>query len=143
MKTCFSMIVLTLVIALATGCANNQSAIEIPKDAAEIVVAFSWKGIEACTHESPEIRVANVPDGTETLWVKLANITLPEWNQGGGKVDYDGSERIPPGALDIGYNGPCPPPGQAHKYEFSVMAMDAEDAVIGFGKDRQPYPPKN
>ena len=142
MKKRYALFVLTVVTTLAVGCANNQNKIEIPKDAARMGVAFSWEGIEACTHTSPEIRVTNIPDGTEVLEVKLTNLDVPEWNQGGGKVEYGGSELIPAGALDIGYNGPCPPPGQTYKYEFSVLAMDAEDGVIGFGEARQPFPPK-
>jgi phosphatidylethanolamine-binding protein (PEBP) family uncharacterized protein len=142
MKKRYPLAVITLIIVLAFGCANNQNKIEIPKDAAKIVVEFSWEGIAACTHDSPEIRVTNIPDGTEVLDVKLTNLGVPEWNQGGGQVKYDGSEFIPAGALKIGYNGPCPPPGQTYKYEFSVVAMDAENSVIGFGKARQPFPPK-
>ena len=49
---------------------------------------------------------------------------------------------IPAKALDIGYNGPCPPPGQRQKYEIWVMAVDAEKTIIGFGKARQFFPPK-
>lgn len=143
MKKRYALFIFTLVITLAAGCTKNQNTIKIPKDATKIVVEFSWEGIEACTHDSPEIRVSNIPDGTEALLVKLANVNVPEWNQGGGKIDFNGSAIIPAGALKIGYNGPCPPPGQTYKYEFSVMAVDAEDVVIGFGKARQPFPPKN
>jgi phosphatidylethanolamine-binding protein (PEBP) family uncharacterized protein len=67
---------------------------------------------------------------------------VPAWNHGGGKVAHDGSGVIPAGALKLGYNGPCPPPGQRHKFEFSVMAVDAAGTIIGFGKARQSFPPK-
>ena len=135
------MFMLTAVICFTAGCAKDLNQIKIPKDAAKMVVDFSWQGIQACTHRSPKIRVSNVPEGTHELWVKLKNINLPEWNQGGGKVKHDGSGVISAGALTLGYNGPCPPGGR-HKYEFSVMAVDAEGVIIGFGKARRAFPPK-
>ncbi len=104
-------------------------------------VDFSWVGIQACSHESPEIRVSNIPEGVEELRVKLKNISLPEWNQGGGKVKHDGTGVIPAGALTLGYNGPCPPGGRL-KYEFWVMAVDAQGVIIGYGKTRRAFPPK-
>ncbi|MBC2712178.1 MAG: phospholipid-binding protein [Desulfosarcina sp.] len=141
MKSMLSIGILVAVIILAVGCATNPNRIKIPKDATKMDVDFSWEGIKACTHESPEIRVSNVPDGTEELRVKLKDIDVPAWNHGGGRVRHDGSGIIPAGALNIGYNGPCPPDGR-HKYEFSVMAVNTEGVIIGFGKDRQSFPPK-
>ena len=140
MKKWVPILILAAVLSFTVGCAQNHNQIKIPKDAAKMAVDFSWEGIQACSHESPEIRVSNVPEGTEELRVKLNDITLPQWNQGGGKVKHDGSGIIPAGALKIGYNGPCPPSGR-HQYEFSVMAVNAEGAIIGFGKVRQPFPP--
>ena len=84
----------------------------------------------------------HIPDGTVELQVRLKDIDLPEYNNGGGSVKSDGSGIIPTGALTLGYNGPCPPPGSRHKYEFSVMAKNAEGVIIGFGKSRQLFPPK-
>ena len=142
MKKRTSLAILAAAIVLTAGCAGNPDQVKIPKDAAEMTVAFSWEEIDACTHESPELRVSAVPDGTAELRVKLKDISLPEWNHGGGQVKHDGSGVIPAGALKLGYNGPCPPSGR-HKYEFSVMAVDADGAIIGFGKAVQLFPPKN
>ena len=145
MKKCFPLFMLTLALFLCFGCTKNhnrEEPIVIPKDAAKMEVAFSWEGVEPCTHVSPEIQVSGIPAGTKRLLVKLKNITDPAWNQGGGDIEHDGSGVIPSNALDIGYNGPCPPPGQRQKYEFRVMAVDAEGSIIGFGKTRESYPPK-
>ncbi|WP_319523196.1 hypothetical protein [uncultured Desulfosarcina sp.] len=145
MKKSFPLLTLALVLLLSFGCSkkqNSEEPIVIPKDAAKMEVAFSWEGVEPCTSDSPEIRVSGTPAGTKRLLVKLKNITDPAWNQGGGDIEYDGSGVIPANALDIGYNGPCPPPGQRQKYEFRVMAVDAEGTIIGFGKARESYPPK-
>jgi hypothetical protein len=145
MKKCFPLLTLTLALLLSFGCTkkqNREEPIVIPKNAAKMEVVFSWEGVEPCTHESPEIRVSGIPAGTKRLLVKLENISDPDWNQGGGDIEHDGSGVIPASALDIGYNGPCPPPGQRQKYEFWVMAVDAEGAIIGSGKARESYPPK-
>jgi phosphatidylethanolamine-binding protein (PEBP) family uncharacterized protein len=131
-----------MLVLLSIGCAKDQNRIIIPKDAAEMQVDFSWEGIEACTHESPEIRVADIPEGTVELRVRLKDISLPAYNQGGGSIKHDGSGIIPAGALKTGYNGPCPPPGARNNYEFSVMAVDAEGVIIGFGKSRRSFPPR-
>ena len=141
MKKITPLAILIAAIVLIAGCANSPDQIKIPRDAAEMTVEFSWEGIAACTHESPELRVSPVPDGTTDLRVRLKDISLPEWNHGGGQVKHDGSGVIPVGALKLGYNGPCPPSGR-HKYEFSVMAVDADGVIVGFGKARHVFPPK-
>jgi len=145
MKKSTLLLILGLAILLPIGCAkkqNQEDRITIPKNAAKMEVDFSWEGIEPCTPDSPEIRVSAIPDGTRRLLVRLKNISDPDWNQGGGDIEHDGSGLIPAKALDIGYNGPCPPPGQRQKYEIWVMAVDAEKTIIGFGKARQFFPPK-
>jgi phosphatidylethanolamine-binding protein (PEBP) family uncharacterized protein len=142
MKRLVPILIVTTAIALTVACTQNPSQIVIPKNAAKLKVTFSWQGIKACTHDSPRIRVSGIPQGTRTLEVKLTNIDVPAWNQGGGRVANDGSGIIPAGALKIGYNGPCPPPGEQYQYEFSVMALDEHGAIIGFGKARQVFPPK-
>ena len=142
MKKDILIFLMTALVVLTVGCAKDPNRLVIPKNAADLTVDFSWKGVRACTHESPEIRVARVPDGTVELEARLKDITLPAYNNGGGSVEYDGSGIIPAGALNVGYNGPCPPPGSRHKYEFSVIARNAQGEIIGFGKSRQSFPPK-
>jgi hypothetical protein len=129
-------------VNLLCGCAGNPKKIEIPKDAAKMEVAFSWEGIKPCSHDSPEILVYNVPEGTLELRAYLKNLNVPKRNHGGGIVDHDGSGLIPAGFLDIGYNGPCPD-GGSNKFEFSVLAVDAKGTIIGYGKAMRRFPPKN
>lgn len=116
--------------------------IEIPKTAAPMTVQFSWTDIAACVHESPEIQVSGIPGGTVELDVRLKNLTVPAWNHGGGRVLYEGTDRIPANSLNDGYNGPCPMPGERNKYEFSVMALNFRGEIIGFGKAVQAFPVK-
>jgi hypothetical protein len=132
MKRSFPILILAAVIIMTAACTRNPNQIVIPKNAAKMKVTFSWHGIQACTHHSPPIQVSGIPKGTRTLEVKLTNINVPAWNQGGGSVANDGSGIIPAGALKIGY-----------KYEFSVMALDDHGVIIGFGKARQAFPPKD
>lgn len=144
MKKSYTLLSLAILLLLASACAkkNQPVQIKIPRDAAKMEVTFSWDGIAACTHDSPEIQVAGIPDTAVELRVRLKDIDLPAWNHGGGNVAVDGSDVIPAGALNIGYNGPCPPTGQRHKYEFSVMAVDDQGTIIGYGASRQVFPPK-
>ena len=143
MRSIPAWLMLPTLFILVTACAGTSTeSIEIPKDAVPLTVEFTWQGVEACTHDSPPIRVQGIPPGAVALQVRLRNLTVPEWNQGGGQVEVDGSGVIPAHALDIGYNGPCPPVGERHKYEFWVMAVDGDNTVIGFGKAMQPFPPK-
>ena len=141
MKKWCLIVLLAVVLALAVGCANTPDPVKIPKDAASMAVSFSWEGVQPCTHESPEIRISDVPEETVELRVRLKDVDVPAWNHGGGRVAHDGSGVIPAGALKLGYNGPCPPSGR-HKYEFSVMAVNAKGVIIGFGKSKQSFPPK-
>lgn len=144
MKINYPLLIITSVLILAVGCTKNTTKkVVIPKDAAKMGVTFSWEGIGPCSHVSPEIQVSNIPDGTRVLRINLKNNTVPTWNQGGGILEHDGSGLIPAGALDIGYNGPCPPLGKRYRYEFSVMAVNAEEVIVGFGKTGLSFPPKN
>lgn len=138
-------LVLLLLVTFPLGCGKKtvREKIDIPKGAAVMQIDFSWDGIEACEHHSPEIKVAGIPAGTVKFKVRLEDVNRPAWNHGGGEAANDGSGIIPAGALTVGYNGPCPPPEKRHKYEFLVLAVDDADQTIGFGKARQLFPPRD
>lgn len=144
-KNSLKIIFIVGMVLSAMGCSKknvDHHLIAIPDEAASMLVSFTWDGIKSCTHDSPEIRVSQIPDGTVTLQVQLKDLTLLPYNGGGGEVDNDGSGIIPAGALTSGYNGPCPRPGERHQYEFWVMAKNADGKIIGFGKARRRFPPK-
>ena len=142
MRIGYLLILITVLTLGLCSCTTPYRKTPIPENAVPIDVEFSWQGVAACTAVSPEIRVSNLLAGVEAFQVALTNLSVPEWNQGGGRVTNDGSGVIPAGSLTIGYNGPCPPAGQRQTYEFSVMAVDAAGVIIGFGKARQQFPPK-
>ncbi|MCS7132625.1 MAG: YbhB/YbcL family Raf kinase inhibitor-like protein [Aigarchaeota archaeon] len=69
----------------------------------------------------------DAPSGTFMHWV-IYNIPadVNELDEGVPKV-----ERLPFGALqgvndfnEVGYSGPCPPPGKPHRYVFKMYALD-------------------
>jgi Raf kinase inhibitor-like YbhB/YbcL family protein len=71
----------------------------------------------------------DAPSGTWVHWV-VFNLpaearTLPESVPRGEQVQGGGSQ----GRNDfpqIGYGGPCPPPGKPHRYFFKLYALDAQ-----------------
>ena len=120
---------------LLFGCATAQ----VSPDAVELSVDFAWQASDRCSSQSPAIRVHNIPAATKTLQVKLKDRDVPNWNHGGGTVANDGSGLISAGALQNGYNGPCPPSG-SHRYQFTVKAIDAAGVIVGTGQQTRTFP---
>lgn len=105
----------------------------IPKkytcDGSDISPALEWSGVPAATKTLALI--ADDPDapiGTWTHWIAW-NISpdrsLPEGVQK--------TETLPDGTWQgkndfrrIGYGGPCPPAGKAHRYFFKLYALDTK-----------------
>lgn len=99
-------------------------------DGADVSPPLKWSGVPpgakslALVCDDPD-----APGGTWVHWV-LYNLssTVTELAEG-----VPTSEAIPNGASQgindfkrIGYGGPCPPPGRAHRYFFKLYALDAE-----------------
>lgn len=116
---------------------------EIPKrytcSGADLSPALSWNGV------SPVVRslalIADDPDapgGTWTHWLIWnipAHLTaLPEGVPAREVLDNGACQ----GRNDfqrIGYGGPCPPPGKAHRYYFRLYALrSASDLEAGAGR---------
>ena len=80
---------------------------EIPMEAKSLVVLF----------DDPD-----APGGMFTHWVLFgmspATLQVPENGMPvTGKNGRNGYDKV-------GYNGPCPPPGQRHRYYFRLFALD-------------------
>lgn len=102
-------------------------------------VGFSWEGITECSDYSPEIKVANFPRETWYFRVMLDDLDDPSAYHGGGKVENDKSGIIPAGALKGDYSGPCTA-GEAHRYKFTVHALDSASKAVGKGKAIRLFP---
>jgi hypothetical protein len=115
----------------------------IPKtytcDGADLSPALNWSGAPSGTQSLAVI--ADDPDapvGTWTHWI-IWNIP-PEaaLREGVAKVESlsDGTRQGKNDFKRIGYGGPCPPAGKAHRYFFKLYALDAKLDVKA-GADRK------
>ena len=69
----------------------------------------------------------NLPAGARSLPEGVANTERPESGGIQGRTDFG----------DIGYGGPCPPPGGPHRYRFTLYALDGLiDLGAGASKQR-------
>jgi len=104
----------------------------IPKkytcEAADVSPELSWSGAPQGTKSFALIADdPDAPAGTWTHWVLYdlpPNLTNLAENT--PKVDElpDGAQQGRNSFKKIGYNGPCPPPGKAHRYFFKLYALD-------------------
>lgn len=106
---------------LLPACAAKEKE-EAP---AGMSVTVNLRDVHRCSRISPEITVAQAPNGTDYFDVRLVEYTgdSQELYLGGGAWNNDGSGTIPEGGLTRHYRGPCPPSGQARDFAFVVAAM--------------------
>lgn len=98
-------------------------------DGADLSPALNWSEPPAGTKSLALI--LDDPDAPVGVWVHWVLYDLPatvrELPEGVAKKDtLDSGARQ--GRNDfgrIGYGGPCPPPGKAHRYFFKLYALDA------------------
>lgn len=88
-------------------------------------------------NHSPSLHIENMPKGTASLAIIVEDPDAPSgtfdhwiaWNidptsdlKEGAKLAEQGVN----GFGTIGYKGPCPPPGKAHRYFFKIYALDTK-----------------
>lgn len=129
-----SLVLLILVIVVVAACEKRS------KDIAEMGVFFEWNPPETRRNQNPEIHLTGVPETTHRFLVELVDLDMKPFNHGGGTYIYNGSLVIPAGELDGYYQGPSPPPGVVHQYQFTVKALNADGVVIGEGRHTRQYP---
>ena len=108
-----------LAAAFVLGATHNASAFS---------ARFSWSGISACGRTSPAFTIRNAPKGTESLRFMTSDENAPSFRHGGSTVPYDGSGRVPEGAIN--YIGPCPPADAVHRYVWRIEALDKAGKFI-------------
>jgi Raf kinase inhibitor-like YbhB/YbcL family protein len=97
-------------------------------DGDNVSPAFSWSGAPTATQSFAIVMDdPDAPSGTFTHWV-LFNIpagtsTLPEGVAKAPAIPGVGQQGIN-GFQKIGYDGPYPPAGKAHRYYFKLYSLD-------------------
>jgi phosphatidylethanolamine-binding protein (PEBP) family uncharacterized protein len=105
---------------------------------ADMKVSFDWGPTKKCfDSKSPPISLSGVPAGTKALDIRMKDMNVPDYNHGGGKVDYSGQKSLVYGAFS--YTGPCPPSGK-HKYRFTVNALDAGGKTLATATADKMFP---
>ena len=97
---------------------------------ADISPALQWNAPPADTQSLALI--ADDPDAPVGTWVHWVLYNLPAQAHS-LQQDFPKSEKSQDGTLQgrndfgkIGYGGPCPPPGRAHRYFFKLYALDTQ-----------------
>ncbi|MGB8278782.1 MAG: YbhB/YbcL family Raf kinase inhibitor-like protein [Methylovirgula sp.] len=111
----------------AALCFAAALACLVPHEALAMNASFSWAGIAPCKRVSPAFMIEDAPAGTKRLRFMLHDEDAPHFHHGGSTVAYTGP-KVPQGA--ISYIGPCPPPGDAHHYVWTIEARDAKGHVL-------------
>lgn len=112
-----------------------------PAPVAAMSLEFSWDGYARCTTGSPAFRLGDVPTGTAQLSFKMVDLKVPSYPHGGGRVAYqDGTTMIGAGA--IAAQGPCPPEGERHDYQWTVQALDGTGKVLASATAVRKFPPR-
>jgi len=106
---------------------------EIPRkftcDAEDLSPQLRWENAPAATKAFALI--VDDPDAPGGTWVHWVIYDLPaatkELPQGAAKTEtlINGAKQGVNDFGAVGYGGPCPPPGSAHRYFFKLYALDA------------------
>ncbi len=107
---------------------------------ADIPAVYSCTG----ANDSPALNWSNAPQGTQTFAIIMEDPDAPlgaftHWiifnipaDQTSLSEKASPNGRLPAGAIEglndfgkIGYGGPCPPAGKAHRYYFNIYALDS------------------
>jgi hypothetical protein len=114
--------------------------------AAEFTLQFEWGDIPLCTSGSPNVVpnprfvLSNVPEGTKLIQFTMTDLDVPNYDHGGGTIEYKGNNTIEPGAFT--YKSPCPPSG-SHRYRWTAVAKEKSGLFgksLGKAEATQSYP---
>ena len=108
-------------------------------DGDDVSPPLTWSGAPSGTESFALI--VDDPDAPVGTWVHWVLFNVPA-DQRGLDEDVPANEQLEDGTRqgkngwgDIGYGGPCPPPGSTHEYAFKLYALDtALDVEVGATK---------
>jgi hypothetical protein len=130
-------------MAFAVRSTDFANGSEIPRaftcDGEDRSPALEWSAAPAGTKTFALI--ADDPDAPMGTWVHWVIFNIPASAKAlPGAVEKkeqlsDGTRQGQNSSHKIGYHGPCPPPGKAHRYFFKLYALDTELTLsAGTGK---------
>lgn len=113
--------------------------------AAEFSFTFSWEGLKLCSSGypnsvfNPPFKLKNVPAGTTWIQFRLTDKDAPNYNHGGGWVQFSGNNNIEMNQFK--YESPCPPSG-SHTYEWTATAKTKKSGgqTLARAKSKMKYP---
>ena len=114
----------TLPLILSTASASAFSA------------TFQW-----CSG-SPAFTLRGVPKETAKIDFQMTDLDKPDYRHGGGTVAYHGQSSIPCDAFSGSFNGPSPPYGQTHTYQFDIKALSSSGQTLATTTARRRFPSK-
>ncbi|MDR6104561.1 Raf kinase inhibitor-like YbhB/YbcL family protein [Agrobacterium larrymoorei] len=142
--TGFILALLTTTTASAADFKLSSTSIA---EGQQLASTFVFKGF-GCEGEnqSPQLSWSGAPAGTKSFAITAYDPDAPtgsgwwHWNvvnipasQTALEPDASGKKKLPAGALEIrndygvvGFGGACPPPGEVHRYIFTVHALGTE-----------------
>ena len=136
-----AFILLFGLLCAAVGAKGYQWAIKraernaILPTAQPMNVSLALSKKHACSGDSPEIVVRQIPANASHLEVKLTDLNFV-FEHGGGTVPVPGNGAIAENALTE-YFGPCPDEGD-HTYRYRVNALDAQNKIVGIAETSFP-----
>jgi len=122
-------------ISISSDAFNNGSSIPVEHtcDGEDHSPALSWDTVPAGTRSIALI--VDDPDAPGKTFIHWVIYNIPTDSTGlpaavpKNKTLDDGSLQGKNDFGRIGYNGPCPPPGKAHRYFFKVYALDTTSGL--------------
>lgn len=112
-------------------------------DAAQVFQGFGCEG----ENTAPDLAWSGAPDGTRSFAVTVYDPDAPTgsgwWHWFAFNIPADVSAlpagaALPKGTVElrndygtVGFGGACPPPGEVHRYQFTVHALDRELEIDG------------
>jgi phosphatidylethanolamine-binding protein (PEBP) family uncharacterized protein len=123
--------------------ASFTVAVSYSTAASAFSVKAEWGSGSGCSSVAPAFSFSKVPAGTAKLAFKMVDLNLPSYPHGGGEVAFSGKTSFGQGEAFGGafssYRGPCPPPTETHRYEWTVQALDGGGKVLGTTKAVLPF----
>lgn len=145
MSACLRFFIIFFFLGLLVLGGGELMAMEITSPAfannTEVPRKYTCQGEDI----SPPLSLSGVPEGTKSLvlinddpdapagtWVHWTIFNIPKdkkgLDEGAGvaakKQLSDGSKQGVTDSGNVGYHGPCPPPGKYHRYFFKLYALD-------------------